>query len=164
MNNRLQRKLQRNKVNIALLIIAAIATLTSQDSIRANFSQMGELRSKMQANSSQQMDILADEDHRAELEKIAIARYQGGCKFVVASKDPTTLVSLQDGRPVIDLKTKYPIAAGTIVCDESGNTAEIVKGKPPVASKFAFTGNREVIESAIQRARASNLKRSKTNQ
>lgn len=164
MNPRLQRKLLRNKLNIALLIIAAIATLTSKDNITQNAMQMSELRSKMQLNSAQQMDLLASEDNRAELEKVAIARYQKGCIFVVATNAPSNLTALQEGKPVLDSVTKHPIAAGSVVCDESGNTAEIVSGKPPTASNFAFTGNREIIEAAIKRAGATKLKRTKTNQ
>ncbi len=161
---KLKRRLQRNKVNLVLLVVAAIATISSKDNIAQNAAQMGELRQKMQSNSSQQMDLLASEDHRAELEKIAIARYQQGCKFVVASRNINQLVSLQEGKPVLDLATNYPIAAGSVVCDEAGNTAEIIPGHPPVASRFAFTGNRDVIESAIDKARLSQLKRTKTNQ
>lgn len=167
MNNRLKRQLQRNKFNIGLLIVAAIATLSSKDSITANMAQMSQLRQKMQANTSEQMEILASEDDKAEKEKIAIARYQRGCVFVVASRDPSKLVSLQDGRPVIDLTTGYPLSAGTTVCDEAGNTAEIIKSpnqRFPVAAKFAFTGNRDVIEAAIQRSRVTHLKRSQSKQ
>ncbi|BAU13062.1 hypothetical protein LEP3755_35980 [Leptolyngbya sp. NIES-3755] len=166
-NRRLKRQLLRNKFNIGLLIVAAIATLASKDNIASNAQQMGQLREKMQTNTAQQMDLLASEDDKAEKEKIAIARYQRGCLFVVAVKDPSKFAALQENQPVRDHTTGFPLPAGTTVCDEGGNTGEIIRDaatRIPVVKNLAFTGNREVIEAAIKRAGASRVKRTKPNQ
>ncbi|WP_059001154.1 hypothetical protein [Leptolyngbya sp. NIES-2104] len=167
MNPRLKRQLQRNKFNIGLLVVAAIATIASKDNIATNVQQMGQLRNQMQSNTAQQMDLLASEDDKAEKEKIAIARYQRGCLFVVAVKDPSKFAALQEDQPVRDRTTGFPLPAGTTVCDEGGNTGEIVRDattRTPVVKHLAFTGNREVVEAAIKRAGASQVKRTKPNQ
>lgn len=163
-DSRTKRRLLQNKTNLALLVIGAIAVVTSIPDVKTNLHQMGELKDKMQATTAEQMDLLASQDNQAEKEKIAIARYQRGCVFVVASSDPSKLVAIQAGRPVLDGVTKYPLSAGTTVCDAAGTTAEIVAGTPPVAAKLAFTGNREVIEAALKRAGANQLERTKSNQ
>ncbi|MBW4419828.1 MAG: hypothetical protein KME13_11435 [Myxacorys californica WJT36-NPBG1] len=164
LTNRQKRQLQRNKVNIGIGIVALIATVASIPNMAQNAQQMGTLREKMNAQTAEQMDILASEDDKTEKEKIADARYERGCIFVVALSDKTKLANIQEGRPVLDGVTKFPLAAGSVVCDDSGNTAEIIKGKPPTASKLAFTGNQEIVQKALDRARGNGLKRSNSHQ
>lgn len=43
-------------------------------------------------------------------------------------KNPRHLIAIEDGLPVLDGVTKQPLASGSVVCDEPGNTAEIVPG------------------------------------
>lgn len=113
------------------------------------------VRTDLDRVSRMQIDSVTQQ----ELARIAEQRYVNGCRFVVSSLDPAQAVALGEQVNVVDLATGTFLPAGTVVCDAIGNTAVLelrdLDGDGmanPVTSSLAFTGNRRVVETAMQQA------------
>jgi hypothetical protein len=139
---------------IALLVTPLVLLNDGVDSASDFFQQGQTLRTERKALQQQQIQLEIAQDAAAELEAIAIGRYESGCILVTALDQPDQFVSIVENMPVLDRATQSPLPAGTAVCDANGNTAVLtnqnINGEViPVASSLAFTGDRGVIEAAI---------------
>ena len=139
-------------MEIGIGTIALIAIATSIPNSLRQFDQMQLVSSEIQRNAIEQQRLEAQQEALAERAKIAEERYQTGC-LLIQLRERNTLISLAQGMPVVDSKTGNAIPPGTVVCDFSGNTAVMtaVDGKS-LAQDLAFTGNRTIIQKAIERS------------
>jgi hypothetical protein len=140
---------------IALLVTPLVLLNGGVDSASDFFQQGQTLRTERKALQQQQIQLEIAQDAAAQLEAIAIGRYESGCILVTALNQPDQFVSIVENMPVLDRATQSPLPAGTAVCDANGNTALLtnkdINGEViPVASNLAFTGDRDVIEAAIE--------------
>lgn len=145
------KQLQRNPIGSLLLGGVAISLIFSQGNIRQNASAIDGARQIAQANAANQLKLQATEQANQQRAKIAESRYQAGCVVVVAMNDPSLFTTLSDGQPVIDRARNAPFPVGTVVCDSFGNTAVISPAADgtPVATQLAFTGNRAIVQAAV---------------
>ena len=145
------KQIQRNPVPSLLLAGVLASLLFSKDNIRQNASAIDGARQITQQNTANQLQLQAIEQSTQQRAKIAAARYQAGCVVVVALNAPNQFTSITEGQPVLDRARNVPLPVNTVVCDAIGNTAVIAPGPDgtPVASQLAFTGDRSVVEAAI---------------
>jgi hypothetical protein len=139
---------------LGVLISPLVLLSGGADSVSDFFGTEQMLRTERKALQQQQIQLEIAQDAAAELEAIAIGRYESGCILVTALDQPDQFVSIVENMPVLDRATQSPLPAGTAVCDANGNTALLthknIDGQIiPVASNLAFTGKRDVIEAAI---------------
>lgn len=140
---------KRNPIATGAIGLMALFALANSPSIARNMQAMGRVREQSMASGEVVSQLQANQIHIEEQAKIADSRYQSGCVIVVASNDPNSFTSLTAGQPVLDGVRDAPLPPGTLVCDAFGNTARI--NDQSVADAFAFTGNKEVIQEAIER-------------
>ncbi|MGF1514244.1 MAG: hypothetical protein ACFB5Z_11190 [Elainellaceae cyanobacterium] len=119
------------------------------EQFQSNAERSQQLKVERQANADELVQIQIDEDRKRQQALIADSRYEEGCVLVVASFAPGQFTSITEGEPVMDSAHGVPLSDGSIVCDVHGLTGVIEGG---VVAKTPFTGNREVINQAIDRS------------
>lgn len=138
-----------------LIGVAISATfLMSLPRIMQNSAANDRVAQQIFLSNEEQSKLDASLEDKAAKAKVAEQRYQTGCLIVSSINAPGKLTALTNQAPVVDPITKAPLPIGTVVCDAAGNTAELVQGYGgrSVADRFAFTGNRQVINEALRRA------------
>ena len=150
------KKIKRNKVSAAFGIAILGCFALNSGEIQKNMTVVGKVREIAQLNAAKDMQLRVSQQQTQMQAEIANEPYQNGCLIVVTIADPTQLTSLNEGQPVLDGASKVPLPLGTIVCDAHGNTAKIIPDANgnPVAGEIAFTGNREIVESARNKSQA----------
>lgn len=174
---------KRNPFEAGLFAVAGVLVVLHAGDILAMLAQNRALREIAAKGQKQTAELQIAQSKAKEAAAIAQQRFQGGCTLLVANNDPKALTSISIGMPVLDGVRQTPLPPGTIVCDDKGGTAvirdsqELTTGEEftctvttkqgkrtfgdhcPVAAEYAFTGDRGVVEAAIKRANAGNLKR-----
>lgn len=94
---------------------------------------------------------------QTEKEQAAIAneRYKSCLPVVGNERHGNThyFSGIKPDTPINDRITNKPLVKGTVICDAHGQTAVI--GDNGIPQKFAYTGNRDVIKSRLNRFRGS---------
>lgn len=152
----LSKWIQRNPTSSLILGGLAVSLIFSSGNLRQNAQSIADVRHTVQSNTAMQMQLQASEQANQQRAQIAEARYQQGCILVVALHDPSSFTTISEGQPVIDQARGVPFPIGTIVCDSFGNTGKIIAASDgtPVVGEVAFTGNRAVIDAAMQQIQA----------
>jgi hypothetical protein len=110
-------------------------------------------RTQRDQQSQQTTKLQLAQDATKERDKIAKQRYETGCVMVVGNRDRSKFANLVEGQPVLGNADNNPLGVGTIVCDATGLTAEIIPNDKglPVVGLTAFTADRSVIAAAAKR-------------
>lgn len=141
--------LKENPVMMAGIGLAGIALLANLGDIRDRqqyASALGHARDNLSRETAELRLSVEQQERRAA---IANDRYEAGCIFVVLVADTGQAAAITEGASVIDLATRQPFSDGTVVCDSLGNTGVMGGG---VVTQVAFTGDRSVVEMAMDRA------------
>ena len=149
----LQTWITRNPVPTAIVLGIGVSLLFNSSNMAKNAQTLGDLRDRVQTNNAVNMQLQADQQHQQAAAQIANQRYQSGCVFVFSSNS-TALTTVTPDQPVIDSARGVPLPAGQTVCDVYGGTAILALNAQgvPVASAFTATGDRTVIDAAMQKA------------
>jgi hypothetical protein len=132
---------------VGVIVLALLAT--NAPTQLASMNQQRQLASAIsQQNQIDQIKARlanADSQRRSALAK---QRYEAGCQMVFATSDPSKFAAIQQGKPVYDGVTRYPLSDGLVICDLTGQTAIIRNG---VADDLAFLPDRQPIRDAMER-------------
>ncbi|MBD2054795.1 hypothetical protein H6F88_01940 [Oculatella sp. FACHB-28] len=156
--------IKRNPISSAAIALMVLAGAANYSTISQNMQATGRVREKAMEHSEFNQQLQATSLFVEQQAEIAEQRYSEGCVLVVASNDPTKFTSLTEGQPVLDSVRNVPLPAGTVVCDVFGNTARIVSlDGQPVASEFAYTGNKQLVDDAIAASNAADAEINQPN-
>lgn len=130
--------MSRNKVPLFFASGLIFCALLSQEAIKDNMQAASNLREEVAKNSKVEMSLMASQQHQETQAQIARQRYERGCLRVKGY--------LQSGEPV--WKNNRPLPAGTVVCDDHGNTGVLIPADfdrdnrlNAVVGQIAFAGN-----------------------
>jgi hypothetical protein len=140
-----------NQIAYVLGGLALVASIPSLGNAQGTIGQFQEMREQSAADIATQAELQLGQEAAKGMAEIANERYSVlGCMPVV-NWEQTDLVSLAENEVVRDPVTGLPIPAGTLVCDDKGNTARMLPNAEgvPVAKEFAYTGNREVVMNRL---------------
>ena len=147
------KHIKRHATEYIFALIGCTVALLGHRDIQKQMDSLSSDRERIAQSYAQTRQLLESAEVAKSRANIAIQRYKDGCTIVVAVSSPKDLATLSQGEPVLDRITKNPLPSGTIVCDINGNTA-LLKNNPqgvPVASDFAFTGNRELALTLVKK-------------
>ncbi|MDM9583145.1 hypothetical protein [Nostoc sp. GT001] len=144
--------LQRNPMASVFFFGLCVCLALSSGNLKNQWGAIASLQQKSQENTSKEWNLTLSQQQIETNAKIAEARYNKGCRLVVAKKSPGQFTTLTEGRPVFDRVRNAPLPVGTVVCDAYGNTARIINGE--VVGEIAFTGNQAVIDKVVKRSKA----------
>jgi hypothetical protein len=132
---------------LGLAGLAAIPSLGNAQGILGDFQDM---REQSQQDIADYSRLMLEQEAVLATAEIANQRYSAGCQPVV-DWEQIHYVSLIENEVVLDPITKFPIPAGTVVCDANGNTAIIRNNAEgwPVAQSFAFTGDQGIVRRRL---------------
>lgn len=128
------------------------------DNIRSLSQQSAVIKQQRQEFALVQAQLQLTQQESERLAEIAVERYQEGCVFVFNRDDLSKSTTLQEGFPVLEAYSDIMLPNGTPVCDVFGNTGIIADGiyrgvhRENVTTQIAFTGDREVVAAAMERA------------
>ena len=139
-----------SKIALGLIGLAALAAVPSFSNAQGTMSQFQEMREQSAQGAADHARLMLEQEEVAANAEIAVQRYLTGCAPVV-DWNQINYVSLVENEVVLDPTTKFPIPAGTVVCDANGNTAIIRNNAQgwPVAQSFAFTGDQGVVRQRL---------------
>jgi hypothetical protein len=145
----------QSKIVWGTLILTSLAF--SSNDIKYNLQQITQIKEGVRENSEKLQDLGKLSDFVKLQAEVAEERYKAGC-LILADKDGR-FINLQQGQTVVDPVKGTPLAKYTVVCDASGNTGVLLPRdfdgdgrKTTVAADIAFTGNRSIVEKAINKA------------
>jgi hypothetical protein len=139
-----------NKLMLGLGGLALLAAVPSLGNAKGTMGQFQEMREQSANGAADHARLMLEQEEIAATAEIAVQRYIEGCQPVV-DWDQINYVSLVENEVVLDPTTRFPIPAGTVVCDANGNTAIIRENDQgwPVAQSFAFTGDQGVVRQRL---------------
>ena len=132
----------------ALLVVVSLFT-GGIDNIKSGNVRGNALQERRAEIQDRQDEFVFDQKEAEVASQAAIQRYKDGCVFVVGLGAPDTAVSIIQGEPVLDATTLQPLPDNTVVCGFNGTTGII---KNEVVDSVAFTGNKDVVDMARERA------------
>lgn len=146
-------------IHLGFLLLIAATAIPSIGNLGKFGDTLSEARKEADRLGADMVDLKLSQQEAEQKSEIANERYQKGCLPVV-SDDQDYYVSLIELSPVVDPITQVPLPAGSVVCDAHGNTAVLVDldGDPntaAVASNFAFTGQKAVIDAHLSNYRGA---------
>lgn len=142
------RFIKRNPLMAGGAAIALVSVTFSIPSMVQNMSVMGEISKQIHRDAAEQQRLEAQQESLEAKENIAKERFQS-CLFI-RTPDKNTLIAVAPGIRVVDTETKLPLAPNTVVCSIDGNTG--IVGAGGMVEDVAFTGDRQVVQQAIQRS------------
>lgn len=139
-----------NQMTFILGALALVAAVPSLGNAKGTMGQFQEMREQSAQDVAAHAELMLDQEAVSAAAEIAIQRYIEGCQPVV-DWEQIHYVSLVENEVVLDPITRFPIPAGTVVCDANGNTAIIRPNDQgwPVAQSFAFTGDQGVVRQRL---------------
>lgn len=130
------------------LIVAALLAFNAPSQLKSMNQQRDLAQGISQQNQALQIKARLANANSERQAIQAKQRYDDGCQMTVASNDLSKFAAIQQDKPVLDATTQAPLGDGTVVCDQTGQTAVIENG---VASNLAFSSDRQVIRDAMKR-------------
>ncbi|MBW4606892.1 MAG: hypothetical protein KME22_06620 [Hassallia sp. WJT32-NPBG1] len=154
------RFIRRNKSTIGWCALVAGSLFFAHTDIQNNLQTMADIKTSIAKDSKKIQALEQQTDLEKSQGEIAKTRYQNGCVILLNRKRGYT--NLEQGQTVVDPERLTPLPKGTVICDSNGNTGVLSPrdfdndGRfTTVVAETAFTGDRDVIDDAMQRARIS---------
>lgn len=154
------RFIRKNKSTILWGGLILGSLFFAHNDIQNNFQNMTDIKNSIALDSQKIQAVSQQTDLEKSLGEIAKTRYENGCVILLNRKRGYT--NLEQGQTVVDPIRWTPLPKGTVVCDRNGNTGVLAPrdfdgdGRfTTVVAETAFTGNHDVIDNAMKRARRS---------
>lgn len=156
MNKSILIRRNQGKLIWGTLILGSLAI--SSNDIKYNLQAISAVKQNVRENNEKIQELEKTSDFVKQQAEIAEGRYEAGCLILVGKNGKP--INLEQGQIVVDPTRNTPLPKFTVVCDANGNTGVLLPRdfdgdgrKTTVVADTAFTGNRAVIEKALETAK-----------